>query len=287
MLALGLLAATAVAAEPTAVERGEAVLHAAGGRGCHTETAKGAAAFAGGRGIKTPFGTFYATNITADRETGLGAWSLDDFVRAMRDGQAPDGSSYFPVFPYTSFTKMTDRDLGDLWAYLRAQPAVRRANRPHDVGIPFRWRWPLPAWKWLFFTPGPYLADSTKSPEWNRGAYLVNGPGHCGECHTPRGRLGASRGDMVLAGSTDGPEGESAPNLTSDAKTGIGEWRKEDVIYLLQTGLDPEGDGMQGLMAEEIERGYTHLPETDLAAIAAYLATVPPISNKVEAKKAK
>jgi len=261
------------------------VFHAAGGCSCHTDRAGGGAPLAGGRAIKVPFGTFYSTNITPDRETGIGAWSERDFVRSMRDGVAPDGTHYFPVFPYTSFTHMTDGDLADLWAYLRAQPAVPLANRPHEIGAPYRWRVLLPLWKWLYFSAGPLGPDPAKPAEWNRGAYLANGPGHCSECHTPRNRFGATREALRLAGATDGPEGEAAPNITPDAETGIGKWKKQDVVWLLQTGRKPDGDDVQGLMGEEIDLGYQHLPAEDLEAIAAYLLSLPPIRHQIEKKR--
>ena len=268
-----------------AVTRGEAVFHAAGGCSCHTDRARGGAALAGGRAIKVPFGTFYATNITPDRETGIGGWSEGDFVRSMREGVAPDGTHYFPVFPYTSFTNMSDADLSDLWAYLRAEPAVRLANRPHEIRAPYRWRVLLPLWKWLYFRAGPQAPDAAKPAEWNRGAYLVSGPGHCSECHTPRNRFGGVRDDLRLAGATDGPEGEAASNITPDAETGIGNWKPQDIVWLMQTRGKPDGDSVQGLMAEEIELGYGHLPQADVEAVATYLLSLPPIAHRVEKKR--
>ena len=203
----------------------------------------------------------------------------------MRDGIAPDGSSYFPVFPYTSFTRMNDGDLRDLWAYLSAQPAVAVANRPHEVRAPYGWRALLPLWKWMYFRSGPFQPDPARPAQWNRGAYLVAGPGHCSECHTPRNRFGAPRDDLRLAGAADGPEGERAPNITPDPDTGIGDWRAQDVVWLLQTGRKPDGDDVQGLMAEEIELGYEHLPAGDLEAIALYLRSLSPIHHEVAKKK--
>jgi mono/diheme cytochrome c family protein len=270
------------AADSAAVERGRIVFHQAGGCGCHSDLEHGGRPLAGGRPIKSPFGTFYGTNITPDPETGIGKWSEKDFVRAMTQGEAPNGSSYFPVFPYGSFTRMNDRDLSDLWAYLRAQPPARKANRRHEIRRPFGWRFLLPVWKWLYFEPGAFRPDPARSVQWNRGAYLVNGPGHCAECHTPRGWLGGARSDMALAGSESGPEGELAPNITPDPTTGIGEWRVQDVVWLLQTGLEPDGDSVQGLMAEAIEHGYKNLAEKDLESIAVYLGTVPPIRHEVK-----
>jgi len=270
------------AADSAAIERGRTVFHQAGGCGCHTDFEHGGAPLAGGRPIKSPFGTFYGTNITPDPETGIGKWSEKNFVRAMTQGEAPNGSSYFPVFPYASFTRMNDWDLADLWAYLRAQQPARKANRPHQIRPPFGWRFLLPVWKWLYFEPGAFRPDRARSAQWNRGAYLVNGAGHCAECHTPRGWLGGLRIDMALAGSDGGAGGELAPNITPDRTTGIGKWRVQDVVWLLQTGLEPDGDSVQGLMAEAIEHGYENLAAEDLESIAVYLGTVPPIRHEVK-----
>jgi mono/diheme cytochrome c family protein len=257
------------------------VFWAAGGCGCHTDYKANGALLAGGRPIKTPFGTFFGTNITPDRETGLGSWSEADFVRAMTHGLGPDGTRYFPVFPYPAFTRISESDLSDLWAYLRAVPAVRQANKPHEVWPPFGWRIGVLGWNWLNFSPGPFRPDRARSAEWNRGAYLVEGAGHCDQCHTPRNLLGGLKADLRYAGSKDGPEGELAPNITPDSGTGIGDWSVPDVVWFLQTALKPNGDDAQGLMAQQVEHGYKHLSESDLKAIAAYLKALPPIRHKV------
>jgi len=280
------IAASAAGEGPPSAARGEAVLRAAGGCTCHTNhPGEGDAApeLAGGRPLETPFGTFYGTNITPHRETGIGGWSADDFVRAMTEGLAPDGSHYFPVFPYPSFASMTRRDLLDLWAHLQSRPAVERENRPPDALPPFRWRISVAGWKALHFDPEAFEPAPSKSEAWNRGAYLVTGPGHCGECHTPRTLTGGLDTSLRLAGSTDGPEGELAPNITPDPRTGIGEWSAVDLAWYLETGIKPDGDDTQGLMAEVIEHGYAHLPQSDLRAIAEYLLSLPPIANEVKA----
>ncbi len=265
------------------VTRGAYVVQASGGCGCHTDKAQGAQPLAGGRGLKTPFGTFYSTNITPDRETGIGAWSDEDFVRAMREGLAPDGSHYFPVFPYASFAGMTTADLLDIKAWLFAQPAVEQANKPHDVWPPFGWRWPLGMWKRISLPyPRPALpAAVTADPQVKRGDYLVNAVAHCTECHTPRNVAGGLKAGWFMAGSADGPEGELAPNITPHAATGIGDWSAADLRWLMQTGFLPDGDDVQGLMAELIEHGYSHLTPDDMNAIVAYLQTIPPIENRV------
>ncbi|RMF87744.1 MAG: cytochrome C [Nitrospinota bacterium] len=272
-----------MAQEASAVQRGEYLFRASGGCGCHTDPKKGAF-LAGGRPLKTPFGVVYSTNITPDPVTGIGRWSDADFIRAMTEGKGPDGKHYFPVFPYTSFTRMTRQDLLDLKAYLFSVPPIRQENRAPELIPPLGWRPALRGWKWLYFRPGPFQPDPRRSAEWNRGAYLVTALGHCGECHTPRNFLGGPKEELFLAGSVDGPEGQLAPNITPDEATGIGTWSIPDIVWFLQTGFKPDGDDAQGLMAEMIEQGYRHLSEADLTAIAVYLRSLPPIRHKVLAK---
>jgi mono/diheme cytochrome c family protein len=245
------------------------------------------ALMAGGRPIKTPFGRVYSTNITPDPKTGLGKWSDADFLRAMTAGVGPTGVHYYPVFPYTSFTRMTRQDVLDLKAYLFSIPAVEQANKPSELFGPFGWRFGVRVWKWLFFRPGTFQPDPAQTPEWNRGAYLATALGHCTECHTPRNLMGGLQTEMAYAGSVEGPEGELAPNITPDTATGIGEWSIPDLVWFLQTGLKPDGDDTQGLMSELITNGYKDLSDADLRAIAVYLRSLKPIHNKVVAKDAK
>ncbi|ETX01266.1 MAG: hypothetical protein ETSY1_08020 [Candidatus Entotheonella factor] len=281
----GLLAAPAWSQQAdAAAQRGKAVFHATGGCGCHTDVKNKGPFMAGGRPIATPFGNVYATNITPDPETGIGSWSEQDFINAMTQGVGPDGKHYFPVFPYTSFTRMTRQDLLDLRAYLLSIPPVRQANQPHTLSFPFGWRAGLLGWKWLYLQPGPFEPDAAQSAEWNRGAYLVNAKAHCGECHTPRNFMGGLVASMRYAGAVEGPEGQLAPNITPDEATGIGDWTVVDMVWYLQTGLKPDGDDTQGLMSEVIEHGYQHMPEADLRAMAVYLRSLAPIVNKVEPK---
>lgn len=272
-----------------AIGRGQRVLWEAGGCTCHTDyPGEGDAApeLAGGRALATPFGTYYSTNITPDRETGIGAFSDEDFLRAMTEGLAPDGSHYFPVFPYPAFTNMTRQDLLDLKAYLFSRPAVKREDRAPDAFLPFRLRIAIAGWNLLNFRPHAFEPDPTKSATWNRGAYLVNGPAHCGECHTPRTITGGLDRSRWLAGSSDGPEGELAPNLTPDRRTGLGDWTLPDVTWYLETGIKPDGDDTQGLMSEVIEHGFSHLPKSDLTAIAEYLRSIPPIEHELKKRDA-
>lgn len=270
----------ASSAEVDAVKRGEYIFRAAGGCTCHTQSEE-EGHLSGGRPIQTPFGTFYGTNITPEQETGIGGWGEAEFVRSMREGLSPRGAHYFPVFPYTSFTRMRRQDLVDLQAYLSTIMPVRRENRPHDVWPPFSWRPLLSGWKLLNFTPGEFKPDPARSAEWNRGAYLAQAVGHCEECHTPRNLLGGLQAKMAYAGTRDGPEGEVAPNITPDRETGIGTWSVADVVFLLRTGFTPSGDDVQGLMAEMIDNGFKYLSDEDLRAIAVYLRSLPPIRNHV------
>ena len=284
VLSLSWLAALpARAQDGSAVQRGEYVFRTTGGCSCHTDGENGGAFMAGGRPIKTPFGLVYGTNITPDPKTGIGSWSDEDFIRAMTEGIAPDGSHYFPVFPYTSFTGMSREDLLDLKASLSSIPAVEKENVPPDLIPPLGWRPGVGIWKALFFNFGAFQADEDQSPQWNRGAYLTTALAHCGECHTPRNFMGGLKADMPYAGSAEGPEGQLAPNITPDEKTGIGEWSAVDITWYLQTGLKPDGDDTQGLMSELIENGYRYLREEDLQAIATYLRSLEPIGNRVTA----
>lgn len=269
----------------TPIERGERVFRATGGCSCHTNypgEGDEAPLLAGGRALATPFGTYYSTNITPDRETGIGGWSEADFIRSMREGLAPDGSHYFPVFPYTSFTGLSDADLVDLKAYLDALAPIRRENRAPDAWFPFSWRGAIAGWKWLNFANARIEPDPARDALWNRGRYLVEAAAHCGECHTPRSWTGGLDRAMWLAGSKDGPEGELAPNITPDERTGIGEWSVADLVWYLETGLKPDGDDTQGLMREVIRHGYSSLPREDREAIAHYLKSLPAIENRVK-----
>ena len=281
LFAVGLnLVGPALAAE-NAVERGVYLVRAAGCTSCHTDAKNEGERFAGGRALKTPFGVYYSPNITPDKVTGIGAWSDGDFLAALQQGLNPDGSHYFPVFPYTTYTRMRDEDALAIKAYLFSLKPVRRANTPHAVSMPFNWRWTMGIWKWLYFEPGRFRFDPEADETLRRGAYLVEALAHCGECHTPRNFAGAVDREMWMAGTVDGPEGEIAPNITPDPETGIGNWSEGDIVTLLKDGLKPDFDDVQGLMSEAIRDGLKDLPETDLKAIARYLKSLPAIEHKV------
>ncbi len=255
-------------------KRGEYLAKAAGCVGCHTEEKKDAVPFAGGRALKTPFGTFYGPNITPHWQSGIGRWTEADFMRAMREGDRPDGKNYFPAFPYPSFTKIVDGDLRDLWAFLRTLPPSARASQKHDLGFFYRWRFLVTFWKWFFFTPGPFTNLPGLSDIATRGAYLVQALGHCSECHTPRNFFGGPKKSRFLAGGR-GPDGKDVANLTRLKK-----WSDKDLQDLLTTGLDPEGDVVAETMGEVIQNTTSQLTPSDLNALIAYLRTLPPIPSE-------
>lgn len=254
--------------------RGEYLAKAGGCVGCHTEDREGAVPYAGGRPLKTAFGTFYGPNITPDPRAGLGRWSEDDFVRAMRYGKRPDGANLYPAFPYPSFTKITDADLRDLWAYLRTLPPSPQASRPHELGLLYRARWLLGSWKSMFFEPGPFEPDPKRSALVNRGAYLVQALGHCGECHTPRNSLGGTEKDRFLAGGEI--DGKTAPNLTP---TRLKKWSDAELADVLTSGLLPDGDVLGETMGEVVRNTTRQLTKDDLQALIAYLRSLPPLPS--------
>ena len=250
--------------------RGEYVSKAAGCVGCHTANAPGAAPYAGGRALRTPFGTFLGPNITPHPTAGIGRWSEADFVRAMRHGERPDGANYFPAFPYVSFTRMSDADLRDLWAYLRSVPPSAAPSRPHELRWLYRWRFPVTCWKWLYFAPGPRAADTP------RGAYLANALGHCGECHTPRNFLGGPKARLQFAGTRSGPDGKRVPNLTPAR---LKKWDDGELAEFLVSGMTPDGNVAGETMAEVVRNTTSRLTAADLAALVAYLRTLPAIAE--------
>ena len=262
-------------------ERGAYLFVAAGCRGCHTANDPDAPLLGGGRALATPFGTFYGPNITPDPDHGIGRWDDADFVRAMRQGVSPDGVDYFPVFPYGSFTRMTDEDLLDLKAYIFSLPPVAEPNRPHEISFPFGFRPTLAFWKLLNLSIGPEPVQPDLSETERRGAYLVRALGHCGECHTPRDVIGAPIAGMALAGTDDGPEGKSVPNITPDPETGIGNWRANDITLLLRSGMAPDGDFVGSGMGEVVRNSTSQMTDADLDAIAAYLRAGPAVVHQV------
>ena len=280
------IGSSALAADQAQLDRGAYLFTAADCGACHTNVKQKGPLLAGGRPLKTPFGTFYTPNITPDPDTGIGRWSDADFMLALRRGVSPGNDHYFPVFPYGSFTKMTDQDILDLKAYIFSLPAVPHPNREHDIDFPFGWRFSVWFWKQMNFTEGPFVPDPARSAEWNRGAYLVEAVAHCGECHTPRGWLGGLDTSLAMSGTTDGPEGQKVPNITPDMHTGIGTWSPKDVVRVLRTGQLPDGDFV-GSMMGEVVNSTSKLMDNDRQAIAVYLQSLPPVPNPdVKAVKA-
>jgi mono/diheme cytochrome c family protein len=279
MLALGVVPAAAQALPAGDAGRGAYIFEMSGCLGCHTAE-DGGEPLAGGRLLATDFGTFVTPNITPDPAFGIGAWSLDDFARAVREGIGPDGTTYYPAFPYDYFTRMSDQDVADLYAYLMAQPASATEPGEHRLDFPFDMRFLLTFWRTLYFTQGPLADEPDRDAAWVRGRYLVEALGHCGACHTPRSFLGAPDLSLYLAGNGAGPDGDVVPNITPDTATGIGAWTSMDMLLLLRAGILPDGDVVGGAMAEVVRNSTKHLTDDDAAAIADYLASVPAIENK-------
>ncbi len=275
---LALPIAAAAGSPDDAVARGEYLLHAGGCLSCHTEDADGAVPLAGGRALPTPFGTFFSPNITPDPVTGIGRWSAADFLRAFWEGRAPDGSHYYPAFPYPAYTGISAEDLLAIRAYLFSLPPVTRSNRPHELPWYLQFRPILALWKLIYFAPARFAADEDRDAEWNRGAYLVRHLGHCAECHSPRTLLGAVDPRAELAGNPQGGENERVPNITPDRDSGIGKWTAADLELFLEVGMLPDGDFAGGSMSEVIDDNTSQLTPPDRAAIAAYLKALPPLA---------
>ena len=274
-------AAQGTPASAAEIARGKYVFGATGGCGCHT-VPKGPIN-AGGRRYDGPFGTVFASNITPDRQTGIGTWTDEQIITAIRLGRRPNGERLLPVHPFTVFNGMAEEDLKAVVAFLRTTPPVSRPNQPKKITMPLFESVFLPTWLAAFApreTPPPKAPTSGVA----RGEYLVRAVGHCGECHSPRTMTMATDNGRFLAGNPKGPEDSAMPNITPDAETGIGKWSVEEIADYLGSGNKPDGDVAGGLMAEVIEgtlSGYKDLSKADRTAIAQYLKTIPPIRNKI------
>jgi mono/diheme cytochrome c family protein len=251
------------------VERGHYLTDAGDCVACHT--ADKGKPMAGGRPVETPFGAIYSPNLTPDRETGIGAWSDDDFYRAMHLGIDREGKRLYPAFPYPYFTKLTRADVTAIRAYLNTLPPVKNERPANKLTWPLNYRVFMRGWDWMFFEPGTYEPDPSKSEEWNRGAYLVEGAGHCGACHTPKNIAGASKDDEQLTGGR--LQHWFAPELTNDSRNGLGGWNVDDIVEYLKTGRNRHS-GATGLMAEVVTNSTSKLRDDDLRAIAVYLKSV-------------
>ncbi len=258
--------------------QGEYLARAGNCASCHSVDADHP--YAGGVEFKTPFGTLYSTNISSDKDTGIGAWSFADFYRSMKHGIRPDGSHLYPAFPYTAFAKLSDADIGSLYLYLKTLEPVAGSPPANDLNFPFNLRPLLSFWKGLFHNPESYVANDSKSAEWNRGAYLVQGPGHCGACHTPRNLLGAEQQHLALTGGVYLDKVKlgnyrpwAAVNLTP-SPSGLASWSADDISGYLKTGLTNRSV-VHGPMNEVILNSTSHLSDTDTRAIATYLQGIP------------
>ena len=302
----GAVAVAAAVPDAELISRGAYLARAGNCQGCHTaidnatgsayDRATGNAAYAGGRGVPTPFGTVYAPNLTPDLRTGIGAWSAAEFWRALHNGRSRDGRLLYPAFPYPNYTRITRADSDALHAYLRSLPAIDQPNRAHALRFPFNQQAALAVWRAMYFRPARLTNDLSgtvdaadpshpshpshpaRSAEWQRGAYLVEGLGHCNACHTSRNALGAPAGPLDLAGGLIPVQNWYAPSLASAAEAGVAEWDTQAVVDLLQTGVAAPGGrlaAVAGPMSEVVSGGTQHLTPVDLRAMATYLKALP------------
>ncbi|MFM9915049.1 MAG: c-type cytochrome [Rhizobacter sp.] len=274
-IAATLPSATGAQADAGPVARGAYLARAGNCMACHT--ARGGEPYAGGRGIDTPFGTVYSSNLTPDADTGLGRWSAPQFWRAMHHGRSADGRLLVPAFPYPSTTQVTRADSDALYAYLRGVPAVRQPAKAHDLRFPFDTQAALAVWRALYFKPGVFEPDAARSAEWNRGAYLVQGLGHCNACHAQRNALGATAGPLDLGGGLIPIQNWYAPSLTDPREAGVADWAAADIVALLKAGVVDRGGALvtaSGPMGEVVLRSTQHLSDADLGAMATYLKTL-------------
>jgi mono/diheme cytochrome c family protein len=265
--------------------RGRLVFAAGGCASCHATPGQAdRLKLGGGLALKSPFGTFFAPNISPDPADGIGAWKVVDLANAMRTGVSPGAEHYYPAFPYTSFQRVAIEDIRDLMAFLRTLAPVSGKSRGHDLAFPFNIRRGLGLWKLMFLDGKALAPDPARDAQWNRGRYLTEGLGHCAECHSPRNLLGAAAADRRFAGGPS-PDGKgSVPNITSDAASGIGRWPQKDIVELLTSGFTPDGDSVGGAMAEVV-RNTAELPQSDREAIAAYVKSLPPLKTAAGPKR--
>jgi mono/diheme cytochrome c family protein len=272
---------TAKLAPTEKVARGAYLARAGDCMACHTT--RGGQQYAGGRALNTPFGNVVSPNITSDKATGIGAWSADDFWRALHNGKSKDGRLLYPAFPYTNYTRVTRDDSDALFAYFQSVPAASQANQPHRLRFPYDQQFMLAAWRALYFTPAVFRPETGQSVDWNRGAYLVQGLGHCSACHGARNALGAVSGASGKTGKGGGESlsgglipvlGWYAPSLNADAEAGLGDWRQEHITALLKTGVSPRAT-VFGPMAEVVSESLQYLSDSDINAMALYLRALP------------
>lgn len=265
---------------------GEIVFWAGGCTSCHAKTGTKEDAkliLTGGLGLKTPFGIFYVPNISSDPQNGIGSWNGKQFANAMMKGVSPDGSHYYPAFPYTSYGRMEMKDVADLWAFMKTLPGAADANKPHDLWLPFKLRRGVGLWKLLYLNNDPIVTFENMDAKLKRGQYLVEGLAHCGECHTPRNILGGYDMKRWLAGGP-APDGDgNIPNITPH-DSGLGDWSLSDIAYSLESGFTPEFDSFGGSMTE-VQENTAKLSAVDREAIATYLKAVQPVLSQPKKKR--
>jgi mono/diheme cytochrome c family protein len=261
------------------IENGKLLFNVGGCSSCHaTPGQDDRLRLGGGLALGSPFGTFRAPNISPHTRDGIGNWGVQDFVDAMATGTSPSGQHYYPAFPYTSYRLMPPRALADLFAYIRTLQPVEGRAPGHELAFPFNIRRIVGGWKLLYFDGSPFRPDPSKSEEWNRGAYLVQGPGHCAECHSSRNQFGAIIQATRFAGGPN-PEGKgTVPNITQHEEDGLGKWSKQEIAELLKTGFTPSFDSVGGSMAAVI-RNTSQLADADRLAMAEFLKSLPAVAS--------
>ena len=265
--------APVVSATTQTIARGEYLARAGDCVACHTMPS--AKAFAGGRAMATPFGDLFVPNITPDDETGIGLWTSDDFYRMMHTGVSRDGTLMYPAMPFASYTKVTREDSDAIFAYLQSVPPIHQKNRPHELRFPYNNRDLLLGWRALYFNEGSFVPDPKQSTQWNRGAYLVQGLGHCAMCHTAINALGGSSESKAFEGGMIPNQNWYAPSLTSRREAGLGDWSIKDIVDLLQVGISHRG-AVYGPMAEVVYNSLQYLSDEDVEAMAVYLKDLAP-----------
>jgi len=251
-------------------DRGAYLARMAGCIACHTDVEGGGAPLAGGVALQTDFGTFHSPNLTTDAEYGIGDWTIEEFSKAVRQGVSPEGTPYYPAFPYPFYGMLTDQDVADLWAAFRTVPPVAIPSEPQEMRFPYNFRPGLKLWRGMFLEPKPFEPDPDRSALWNRGRYIVEGPAHCGACHTPRDMFGARQAELRLHGADGLPDGGKSPPITAEHLIEQG-WTINTLKYALRSGVLPDGDAFGGSMGEVVRDGTSFLSDEDLTAIATYL----------------
>lgn len=250
--------------------RGAYLARMSGCIACHTDSENGGAPLAGGVALETKFGTFYSPNLTTDKVHGIGDWRVEDFAKSVRQGISPDGTPYYPAFPYPFYAKFSDQEVADLWAAFQTVPAVPEAPPNQKIVFPFSFRDGLKLWQAVFFDTSDFQPLSDRSDAWNRGRFIVEGPAHCAACHTPRNIFGARQAELKMRGSADLPGGGKSPPITTQALNVAG-WTEQALSYALRTGILPDGDTFGGTMGEVVRDSTSFLAQSDLDAIATFL----------------